>query len=111
MDAIVNARLIGRAAHGPVLTARDIRMQFGEIRALDSVTVEIGRDELVAVIGPNGAGKTSMMHCLSGFYRPQRGEIRFDGALDRGARRPSGRARGRCPHVSGHAHLFQHDGG
>ena len=72
MDAIVNAPLIGHPAHGPVLTARDIRMQCGGIRALDSVTVEIGRDELVAVIGPNGVGKTSLMNFLIGFYCPQR---------------------------------------
>lgn len=63
----------------PVLAAQDIGLQFGGIKALDGVTIEIGSDELVAVIGPNGAGKSSLMNCFSGFYRPQRGEIQFDG--------------------------------
>ncbi len=60
-----------------VLAARDIRMAFGGVVALDQVTVEVRDDELLAVIGPNGAGKTSLMNCLSGFYRPQRGSIEF----------------------------------
>src|SRR3546814_17775164 len=64
----------------PLLAAQDIGLQFGGIKALDGVTIEIGRDELVAVIGPNGAGKSSLMNCFSGFYRPQRGEIQFYGA-------------------------------
>lgn len=67
------------AANRPpvVLAARDIRMAFGGVVALDEVTVEVRDDELLAVIGPNGAGKTSLMNCLSGFYRPQRGSIEF----------------------------------
>jgi len=66
-------------AHPVVLAARGIRMAFGGVVALDDVTVEIRDDELLAVIGPNGAGKTSLMNCLSGFYRPQRGSIEFQG--------------------------------
>lgn len=79
MDAIALPRAARTDVAEPILAARDVVMQFGGIRALDSVTVEVGRDELVAVIGPNGAGKTSLMNCLSGFYRPQGGEIVFDG--------------------------------
>ncbi len=67
------------AGRAVVLAARDIRMAFGGVVALDDVTVEVFDDELVAVIGPNGAGKTSLMNCLSGFYRPQRGRIEFRG--------------------------------
>jgi len=62
-----------------VLAARDVRMAFGGVVALNDVTVEVRDDELLAVIGPNGAGKTSLMNCLSGFYRPQRGRIEFHG--------------------------------
>jgi branched-chain amino acid transport system ATP-binding protein len=62
-----------------VLAARGIRMAFGGVVALDDVNVEVRDDELLAVIGPNGAGKTSLMNCLSGFYRPQRGRIEFLG--------------------------------
>lgn len=55
-------------------------MAFGGVVALDDVSVAVGADELLAVIGPNGAGKTSLMNCLSGFYRPQKGQVRFNDA-------------------------------
>jgi branched-chain amino acid transport system ATP-binding protein len=64
----------------PVLSASGIRMAFGGVVALDDVSVAVGPNELLAIIGPNGAGKTSLMNCLSGFYRPQKGEVRFGGA-------------------------------
>ena len=56
-------------------------MAFGGVVALDNVSITVTTDELLAVIGPNGAGKTSLMNCLSGFYRPQHGEVRFNGSL------------------------------
>ncbi|HEX2885910.1 ABC transporter ATP-binding protein [Vineibacter terrae] len=68
-------------ARAPVLTAQGIRLAFGGVVALNDVSVTVGTDELVAIIGPNGAGKTSLMNCLSGFYRPQKGEVRFNGNL------------------------------
>jgi branched-chain amino acid transport system ATP-binding protein len=81
VDATAITRAADRAgANRPVLEARDVLMQFGGVRALDSVNIAVGPDELVAVIGPNGAGKTSLMNCLSGFYRPQKGGVYFDGA-------------------------------
>jgi branched-chain amino acid transport system ATP-binding protein len=70
-------RVAGDAAS--LLTASGIRMAFGGVVALDDVSVTVGSDELVAIIGPNGAGKTSLMNCLSGFYRPQKGQVRFAG--------------------------------
>lgn len=80
MEAMAMSRDAATSAgKRPVLAAREIYLQFGGIKALDGVTIEIGQDELVAVIGPNGAGKSSLMNCFSGFYRPQRGSIEFDG--------------------------------
>jgi branched-chain amino acid transport system ATP-binding protein len=70
------------AAHprgGEMIVADGIRMSFGGVVALNDVSVSVRDDELLAVIGPNGAGKTSLMNCLSGFYRPQQGTIRFLG--------------------------------
>ncbi len=67
-------------SNSAVLVADNIRMAFGGVVALDQVSIAVGADELLAVIGPNGAGKTSLMNCLSGFYRPQQGEVRFNGA-------------------------------
>ena len=62
-----------------VLSAEGSRMQFGGVVALDDVSIAVRPDELFAVIGPNGAGKTSLMNCLSGFYRPQKGRVMFNG--------------------------------
>ena len=43
------------------------------------VSFEVKRGEVLAIIGPNGAGKTSMLNCMNGFYRPQKGDIYFEG--------------------------------
>jgi branched-chain amino acid transport system ATP-binding protein len=64
---------------GPALAAHAITLTFGGVTALDDVSIQIGRDELVALIGPNGAGKSSLLNVLSGFYRPRTGSVSFDG--------------------------------
>lgn len=65
---------------GAVLNAADLCLRFGAIEALVSVSLAVQAGEIHAVIGPNGAGKSSLLNCLSGFYRPHSGGIRFDGA-------------------------------
>jgi branched-chain amino acid transport system ATP-binding protein len=62
-----------------MLTAERISLSFGGIQALLDVDVEIRRGEIFALIGPNGAGKTSLMNCINGFYRAQKGSIYFEG--------------------------------
>ncbi len=62
-----------------VLEAIDLRLAFGAVDALDKVSFAVYPDELVSVIGPNGAGKSSLLNCLSGFYRPSSGQVRFLG--------------------------------
>ena len=57
----------------------NISLDFGGLRALDGVSLEIRDNEILAVIGPNGAGKTALLNCINGFYKPQKGEITFDG--------------------------------
>ena len=80
IDSPQSAHAADGGSDRPVmLAARDVRMAFGGVVALNDVTVEVRDDELLAVIGPNGAGKTSLMNCLSGFYRPQKGRIEFQG--------------------------------
>src|SRR5688500_15580318 len=54
---------------------RDITLRFGGVRALDGVTFNVSQGDIHAVIGPNGAGKTSLLNCISGLYRPQKGSI------------------------------------
>jgi branched-chain amino acid transport system ATP-binding protein len=60
-----------------VLRASSLGLRFGAVDALRDVSVAIAAGEVHAIIGPNGAGKSSLLNCLSGFYRPQRGQVMF----------------------------------
>jgi branched-chain amino acid transport system ATP-binding protein len=72
---------------GDVLLKVDgIHLSFGGIRALDGVSFEIRRGEIVAIIGPNGAGKSSMLNVVNGFYWPQEGTITYKGRRRHGMR-------------------------
>jgi branched-chain amino acid transport system ATP-binding protein len=62
-----------------VLKVEEVSLNFGGVKALNDVNFEVKKGELFAIIGPNGAGKTSLLNCISGFYRPQKGSIIFDG--------------------------------
>lgn len=59
----------------PILQVSDLTMDFGGLRALDHLDLEIQRGEIVALIGPNGAGKTTFFNCLTGIYPPTEGEM------------------------------------
>ncbi|HWN13442.1 MAG TPA: ABC transporter ATP-binding protein [Candidatus Dormibacteraeota bacterium] len=75
------------ASATPLLEVDEVSVRFGAIQALDRVSLEIGRGEIVAIIGPNGAGKTTLLNAISGFYHPTEGQIRFEGR-DRTRLRP-----------------------
>jgi branched-chain amino acid transport system ATP-binding protein len=62
-----------------LLGADNISLNFGAVKALIDVTVEIREHEILGIIGPNGAGKTSLLNCINGVYRPQEGRITFKG--------------------------------
>ena len=55
-------------ASEPILQVNNLTMDFGGLRALDSLDMEIQRGEIVALIGPNGAGKTTFFNCLTGIH-------------------------------------------
>jgi len=57
----------------------NLSLSFGGVTALIEVTMDIRDDEILAIIGPNGAGKTALLNCINGFYKPQKGEIYYDG--------------------------------
>ena len=69
----------------PLLELVDLGLSFGGIRALDGVSVTVTQGAIHAVIGPNGAGKSSLLNCVSGLYRPQRGRIALHRGSGRGA--------------------------
>ncbi len=57
----------------------NLYLSFGGVRALIDVSLDIREREILAIIGPNGAGKTCILNCINGFYKPQQGEIYFEG--------------------------------
>ncbi len=61
-----------------MLSVRDVHLSFGGVKALQGVSFDAAPGEITAVIGPNGAGKTSLFNAISGFYRPDSGQILFD---------------------------------
>lgn len=65
--------------NGTKLKVKGVHLTFGGLQALSGIDVEVREDEIVAIIGPNGAGKTCLLNCVSGFYRPQQGEVIFSG--------------------------------
>src|SRR5207245_4142362 len=61
----------------PVLRVEDLHLRFHGIQAIAGVEFVLAPREILGIIGPNGAGKTSVLNCINGFYRPQRGRIVF----------------------------------
>ncbi|MCD6154089.1 MAG: ABC transporter ATP-binding protein [Syntrophobacterales bacterium] len=59
----------------PILKVNGLGMNFGGLRALDNVDLDVGKEEIVAMIGPNGAGKTTFFNCITGLYTPTDGDI------------------------------------
>ena len=59
----------------PILEVTNLTMDFGGLRALDSLNLEIYEGEIVALIGPNGAGKTTFFNCITGIYPPTTGDM------------------------------------
>ena len=62
-----------------LLRVEDISIAFGQLQALNHVSLEVRDSEILAIIGPNGAGKTCLLNVISGFYRAQQGNVFFDG--------------------------------
>jgi branched-chain amino acid transport system ATP-binding protein len=59
----------------PILEVSDLSINFGGIKALDQLSLDINPGEIVALIGPNGAGKTTFFNCITGIYKPTDGNV------------------------------------
>ncbi len=66
-------------AEAPLLQVSEVSLAFGGLKALEEVSFSVAPGAIKAIIGPNGAGKTTLFHLISGFLRPDRGRIVFQG--------------------------------
>lgn len=62
-----------------LLEVKDLSVYYGKARALESVFLEVAHGAVVTIIGANGAGKSTVLKVLSGLWRPNSGEVYFDG--------------------------------
>ena len=69
-----------------LLEANNITIKFGGITAVNNASLKVEKGKITSLIGPNGAGKTTMFNCISGVYKPNEGEILFDGKHIEGKR-------------------------
>ncbi|MGC4189750.1 MAG: ABC transporter ATP-binding protein [Thermomicrobiales bacterium] len=71
-------------ASSSAVSIRHLAKQFGGTRALDDVSLEIGRGQFVTVLGPSGCGKTTLLRSIAGFVVPDAGEVAIDGVAMNG---------------------------
>src|SRR4051794_17778945 len=75
----ITGRAPGAGGRSPLLELRGISKWFGAVHALMDIDFEVYPGEVVALVGDNGAGKSTLVKIIAGIYRPDEGEIRFDG--------------------------------
>ncbi|MFD9891916.1 ABC transporter ATP-binding protein [Amycolatopsis sp. NPDC059027] len=76
---------MGAETEGPAFSLHGLTRRFGDVLAVDGVSVEVARGEVVALLGPNGAGKSTTVDLLLGLARPDAGEVRVFGGEPRTA--------------------------
>ena len=71
----------------PIMSLKNVTMQFGGVKALNDVSFDINKQEILGLIGPNGAGKTTVFNVVTGVYQINSGEINFEGKSLAGVKR------------------------
>src|SRR5215216_229894 len=84
-----NGATDGRGRHDPpcaggttvntVLETREVTHTFGAVKAADRVSVQLGLGQIVGIVGPNGSGKTTFVNIVTGYVKPARGQVLFNG--------------------------------
>jgi branched-chain amino acid transport system ATP-binding protein len=69
-----------------LLELKGVAKRFGGVAALNGVSASVTKGEILGVIGPNGAGKTTLLNCISGVYKPDAGDISWQGQSIKGMR-------------------------
>jgi branched-chain amino acid transport system ATP-binding protein len=70
----------------PFLELKNVTKTFGKLVALEDISLEVQPEEILGIVGPNGSGKTTLINVISGYFRPNRGEILFRGRKISGLR-------------------------
>jgi len=78
-DSVATTTQAKSMADTALLRIEGLSLNFGGVMALMDVNLEIRHGEILAIIGPNGAGKTCILNCITGFYRPAKGDVFFEG--------------------------------
>jgi branched-chain amino acid transport system ATP-binding protein len=63
----------------PIIQVKQVSKIFGGLTAVNQVELDVAYESIYSIIGPNGAGKTTLFNCISGFYKPEKGQILFTG--------------------------------
>lgn len=71
---------------GPILSVRNLSKQFGGIRAVNGVSFDVHRGEILGLIGPNGSGKSTLFNCILGQLKPTSGHCKINGLPTDGIR-------------------------
>ncbi|MGB9736336.1 MAG: ABC transporter ATP-binding protein [bacterium] len=71
-----------------ILSVNNISYTFGGLKALDGVSIDVKKGEILCIIGPNGAGKTTLFNCITGFLKPTTGSIFYDGSIELTGQKP-----------------------
>jgi len=69
----------GRDIGLPLLELKGISKSFGGLKAVSDLSLDLEEGEILGIIGPNGAGKTTLFNAVTGFFRPDAGEVLFEG--------------------------------
>jgi putative ABC transport system ATP-binding protein len=64
---------------GRLIEAHDVVKSFGQTTALRRASVSVASGEIIAIMGPSGSGKSTLLHCLAGIFKPDSGQVWFDG--------------------------------
>ncbi|HTO10281.1 MAG TPA: ATP-binding cassette domain-containing protein, partial [Candidatus Binatia bacterium] len=63
----------------PIIAIESVSKRYGRVRALDDVSLEVARGEVLGLLGPNGSGKTTLIRLLTGYLTPTAGRLRVAG--------------------------------
>ena len=91
-----------------IIIVNDLHKHFGDVKALNGVSLTVGRGKVVVVIGPSGSGKSTMLRCINHLEKPTSGEITIDGEKLGGDQKDLNRIRTEIGMVFQLFNLFPH---